>query len=270
MNQSNLTIKDIGKLFDAEEVPPEILALYERDERKSVQTVVLRYRRRKEELDRLAKLYKYEDDCRRQGYELVAGTDEAGRGPLAGPVAAAAVILPPHFMLPRLNDSKRLSPATRDKLYEKIKAAAVAYNVVLIEPAEIDRTNILLATQKAMHDAIIGLNPAPHMVITDAVRLPMLPMPYWPLVRGDNLSASVAAASILAKVTRDRIMLEYDKLYPAYGFAKHKGYGTEQHLTALAAKGPCPIHRMTFEPIRSMLNEENFRLKYTQLGIFRK
>lgn len=270
MDKPELTIKEIEQLFATADVTPEILALYERDERKSVQAVLRRYRRQKGELERLAKLYRYEDDCRRQGYELVAGTDEAGRGPLAGPVAAAAVILPSHFMLPRLNDSKRLSPATRDKLYDKITANAVAYNVVLIEPAEIDRTNILLATQKAMHDAIVGLDPAPHMVITDAVRLPMLPMPYWPLVRGDNLSASVAAASILAKVTRDRIMLEYDKLYPAYGFAKHKGYGTKQHLAALAAQGPCPIHRLTFEPIRSMLNEENFRLKYTQLGIFRK
>ena len=268
MKRAKLTIKEVEALLSSPEIQSEKLEELYQDERKSVQAALRRYERQQAEVRRLHKLYRYEDECLSQGYNLVAGTDEAGRGPLAGPVAAAAVILPSHCILPHLNDSKRLSALRREKLYDIIIAEAVAYDVELIEPAQIDRTNILLATQQAMCMAIEGLSPKPDIVITDAVRLP-LAVPYWPLIRGDNLSASVAAASILAKVTRDRIMLEYDKLYPEYGFAKHKGYGTKEHLAALAEHGPCPIHRMNFEPLRSWLSEKNFRQKYTQLGIFK-
>lgn len=267
MARSQMSIKAIKELFSQPIVDRELLTACQNDGRKGVQTILRRYRKAQDERERLDRLYRYEDLCRRDGFGLIAGTDEAGRGPLAGPVAAAAVILPPHLFLPRLNDSKKLSPAVRDELFEEITAQAVAYKISMVEPREIDRTNILLATQKAMTEAILGLAIPPQMVITDAMRLPNLPFDQWPIVRGDSKSASVAAASILAKVARDRKMLEYDEKYPAYGFARHKGYGTKLHLEALQRYGPCPIHRLTFEPIGSMLTAEKFRRLSTELPI---
>ncbi len=188
----------------------------------------------------------YERLGREQGYTMIAGIDEAGRGPLAGPVVAAACLLDPGRPILGLNDSKKLTPAGRSRLYQKILSDAVAWQVGLIEPAVIDEINILQATCQAMRQAVHNLPVQPDLLLIDAVRLTGVAAPVWPIIRGDGLSVSIAAASILAKVTRDCLMDEYDKLYPEYGFAQHKGYGTPAHYEALKRFGPCPIHRKTF------------------------
>jgi len=174
------------------------------------------------------------------------GIDEAGRGPLAGPVAAAAVILPPDRNIPFLNDSKKLSPKKREELFDIIRAEAVAFSVTLIDAQRIDEINILQATYEAMRQAVSGLQMRPDVLVNDAVTIPGIDLPQAAVVKGDAKCISVAAASILAKVTRDRLMEEYDALYPGYGFAKHKGYGTAAHIEAIRTLGPCPIHRRSF------------------------
>jgi len=177
---------------------------------------------------------------------FIAGIDEAGRGPLAGPVAAGAVILPADHDILYLNDSKKLSAKKRDLLFEQIKEEAVAWAVGLVEPARIDEINILQATYEAMRLAIAQLKVKPSVLVNDAVTIPGIQIPQIPVVKGDAKCISIAAASILAKVTRDRIMEEMDALYPEYGFAKHKGYGTKEHMEAIRTCGPCPIHRRSF------------------------
>lgn len=177
---------------------------------------------------------------------LIGGIDEAGRGPLAGPVAAAVVILPDGVPFPFVNDSKKLSPKKRDELYDYIREHAAAYSVKLVEPQRIDEINILQATYEAMRNAVAALAVTPEVLINDAVRIPGIDLPQIPVVKGDAKCLSIAAASILAKVTRDRLMEEYDRMYPEYGFASHKGYGTAQHIEAIRKYGPCPIHRRTF------------------------
>ncbi|MFQ5691535.1 MAG: ribonuclease HII [Nitrospinota bacterium] len=188
------------------------------------------------------------------GRSPVAGVDEAGRGPLAGPVVAAAVILPPGCRLPGLDDSKRLQPADREALYGDITRQALAWAVTTEAPDVIDRVNILQASLRAMAAAVRRLRPAPRGLLVDGGQvLPLpsrFPIEQVPLVRGDGISVSVAAASILAKVSRDREMEGYDRLYPGYGFARHKGYPTRAHLEALRRLGPSPIHRMSFRPVR--------------------
>jgi ribonuclease HII len=181
---------------------------------------------------------------------LVAGVDEAGRGPLAGPVVAGAVILDPARKIPGLQDSKLLSPSEREALFDLIREEAAAIGVGIADPVVIDRVNILEATRLAMLEALGKLSPSPEMVLTDAVTLPQLPCPQKALIRGDRRSASIAAASIIAKVTRDRLMTEYDARFPQYGFSRHKGYPTREHYAALAAHGPSPIHRMTFRGVQ--------------------
>lgn len=176
----------------------------------------------------------------------VAGVDEAGRGPLAGPVVAAAVILAPGSTIPGLDDSKRLAAAARERLFETIKEEATAVGVGMVDPVTIDRINILEATRAAMGQAIEALGVEPDLVLTDFVRLPSLACVQRNLVRGDQRSATVAAASIVAKVTRDRLMEAADRAYPAYGFAENKGYPTPAHRSALLAHGPCPLHRRSF------------------------
>lgn len=203
--------------------------------------------------ERVAGMYEYERQAREEGYELIAGIDEAGRGPLAGPVAVAAVILPKEIYLPYLNDSKKLSEKRRETLYDMIKEEAIAYSVVFVSKDTIDTENIYKATQNGMYDAILKLEPKPEKVLVDAMPLDKLPIPCLPIVKGDAKSASIAAASILAKVTRDRYMTEMDKVYPEYGFKNHKGYGTKAHIEAIKKYGPCPLHRETFEPIKSMI-----------------
>lgn len=177
---------------------------------------------------------------------LIAGIDEAGRGPLAGPVAAGAVILPADHDILYLNDSKKLSAKKRDLLFDRIKEEAAAWAVGLVEPARIDEINILQATYEAMRLAIAQLEVEPSVLVNDAVTIPGVQIPQIPVVKGDAKCISIAAASILAKVTRDRIMEEMDAKYPEYGFAKHKGYGTKEHMDAIRTYGPCPIHRRSF------------------------
>lgn len=176
----------------------------------------------------------------------ICGIDEAGRGPLAGPVAAGAVILPRDHDLLFLNDSKKLTPKKREMLFEQIMEEAVAWAVGLVEPARIDEINILQATYEAMRKAIGRLDRQPSVLINDAVRIPDVQIPQIPVIKGDAKCISIAAASIMAKVTRDRIMIELDAQYPEYGFARHKGYGTREHIEAIRKYGPCPIHRRTF------------------------
>ena len=188
--------------------------------------------------------------------EYIAGVDEAGRGPLAGPVVVAAVILPLGLFLPRLNDSKKLSPKVRDALYDQIRDQAIAVGTAIIDEKTIDRINIYQATINGMYDAVFSLQPQPQKVLIDAVHLDRLPMPSLSIIKGDAKSASIAAASIIAKVTRDRLMDAYDKEYPVYGFARHKGYGTAEHVAAIRQYGPCPLHRQSFEPIRSLLMQQ--------------
>ena len=165
---------------------------------------------------------------------------------MGGPVAAAAVILPENARILRLNDSKKLSPKVRDELFEEIKEKAVAWSVGIASPARIDEINILQATYEAMREALAGLSAAPGVLLNDAVTIPGVSIPQVPIIKGDAKSLSIAAASILAKVTRDRMMEEYGNVFPGYGFEKHKGYGTAAHMEAIRQLGPCPIHRRTF------------------------
>ena len=195
---------------------------------------------------------KIENEYREKGYNIICGVDEAGRGPIAGPVVAGAVILPLDFDFPQITDSKKLTEKKRDEFFDIIKANALHWSVGIIEPKEIDEINILRATHKAMRFAIEGLGIMPDIALVDGLPVKGLPCSHDAIVKGDAKVKSISCASILAKVTRDRIMIEADKLYPEYGFAGHKGYGTKAHIEAIEKYGVCPIHRMTFEPIYSM------------------
>ncbi len=179
-------------------------------------------------------------------YGTICGIDEAGRGPLCGPVVAAAVILPDEYNILYINDSKKLSETKREEVYKEIDKYAVAYGVGIVSPERIDEINILQATYEAMRTAIHKLSVKPDILLNDAVTIPMVDIKQVPIIKGDAKSQPIAAASIVAKVTRDHLMEEYDKLYPEYGFAKHKGYGTAAHIKAIKEYGPCPIHRRTF------------------------
>ena len=204
----------------------------------------LKGERLEKELERLEMMRSFEREY--EACTAICGIDEAGRGPLAGPVAAAAVILPKDCVILYLNDSKKLSPARRDALFDEIMEKAVAYHVGIVSPERIDEINILQATYEAMRKAVAGLSVTPDLLLNDAVTIPEIGIRQVPIVKGDAKSVSIAAASILAKVTRDRMMEEYDAMWPEYGFAKHKGYGTAQHIAALKEYGPCPIHRRSF------------------------
>ena len=188
--------------------------------------------------------------ARAEGFDPVAGVDEAGRGPLAGPVVAAAVVLPPGFELPGLDDSKVLSPARRETLYDRLTThPGVRWSVAESSAERIDEINILQATREAMEAALRGLSVVPALALVDGRAFPRFAFPHRGVVRGDSLSLSIAAASVLAKVTRDRILVAADARYPGYGFAKHKGYGTAEHLAALRERGACPLHRRSFAPV---------------------
>ncbi len=197
------------------------------------------------------------------GHTLLAGVDEAGRGPLAGPVVAAAVIFPAAWIegglpeeLTGLNDSKQLTEKQRERYFELLTASPqIARAIAIVDAPTIDRLNILQATHHAMNEALAGLPHSPAHVLVDGLRVPSLRWPQTPLVKGDSLSYSIAAASILAKVTRDRMMHAYDAEYPGYGFAVHKGYGTKQHLEAITRQGACPIHRRSFAPLKQEQGE---------------
>lgn len=195
----------------------------------------------------MSELWKYEHAAFEEGYSLVCGVDEAGRGPLAGPVCAAAVILPPDLEIEGLNDSKKLSDKRRRELYDVITEQAIAYGIAMVDEKVIDEINILQATFRAMHQAVEQLSEKPALALVDGNREPDFgDIPVKTIVKGDSLSANIAAASILAKVTRDRFMEEQDAIYPQYGFSVHKGYGTKAHYAALREYGACPIHRRTF------------------------
>ena len=202
--------------------------------------------RTEKQIQRLAEMLSFERELWSAGKDFIAGVDEVGRGPLAGPVVTAAVILPKDFSLLGVDDSKKLSPKRREELFEQIKDSAVCWAIGRREPDRIDGINILEATKEAMLDAIRALPVKPDHVLIDAVRLPGLEMPQTSIIKGDARSVSIAAASILAKVTRDREMVEMAEIYPGYAFESNKGYGTAAHYEGLRALGPCPIHRKTF------------------------
>ncbi len=199
----------------------------------------------------------YERKLRRRGHKVIAGIDEAGRGPLAGPVVAGAVILPPRFRHAVLNDSKLLSEKKREALYEEITApdSKVIWAAGIIDAKEIDEINILRATWKAMRVAFENLPVEAEVALIDGKPIKDFPKPHEAIVKGDSKSLSIAAASIIAKVTRDRMMLRYAEEYPEYGFAKHKGYGTAVHLAALAEHGACELHRRSFAPVTAVLDQ---------------
>jgi len=191
-------------------------------------------------------MWEIENRCMNEGYRIICGVDEAGRGPLAGPVCAAAVILPSNLEIPGLNDSKKLTDKRRRELFPLIEEKAIAYGIGFADHVEIDKINILQATYLAMERALSELTIKPDMVLIDGNRAKNFGLPVQTVVKGDSLSASIAAASILAKVSRDNLMLEFARAYPQYGFEIHKGYGTKAHYAALAEHGASPIHRMTF------------------------
>ena len=214
-------------------------------------TEQLRVEREQRKQEKLAKERERLEDMRSfehqyGGYGAVCGIDEVGRGPLAGPVVAGAVILSPDCEILYLNDSKKLSEKKRELLYDEIMEKAVATGIGVISPARIDEINILQATYEAMRMAISNLKVQPSVLLNDAVTIPLVEIPQVPIIKGDTKSVSIAAASIIAKVTRDHMMVEYEEIYPGYGFASNKGYGSAQHIAALKELGPTPIHRRTF------------------------
>ena len=195
---------------------------------------------------RLEKMLEYEKELYSKGYEYICGIDEAGRGPLCGPVVAAAVILKKGDKIEGVNDSKKLSEKKREQIYEEIKERAVAYSVGIVDEKTIDEINILEATRLAMKKAVEGLSTKAEYALVDAEKKVPIDIPYTPIIKGDALSESIAAASIIAKVTRDRMIVELDSKYPEYNFAKNKGYGTKQHTDAIKEYGLCPAHRKSF------------------------
>ncbi|MDD4000442.1 MAG: ribonuclease HII [Bacilli bacterium] len=199
-------------------------------------------------------LYDIERQLNKAGYQYILGTDEAGRGPMAGPLVASAVILPVGYYLEGLNDSKKLSSKLREKLYDIIMTDALNVETEIISSEEVDRINVFQASKKAMLACIKRMKKIDY-VLTDAMKLD-INLPCLALIKGDSKSASIAAASVIAKVTRDRLMIEYDKIYPEYGFKKHKGYVTKLHLETLKEFGPCPLHRTSFEPVQRELYKQ--------------
>lgn len=249
MAESVLSIKEKLEKCTLKELD-DFIAFYGSDERKGVIKLTETAKKRKQayfdEQVRLKNIYKYEQSLYDNGCVYVAGVDEVGRGPLAGPVAAAVVILKKDDLIEGINDSKKLSAQKREELYKVITERAVSYAVGIVSPAEIDEINILQATYKAMREALGKLSVKPDHLLADAVTIPLIDVPQTAIIKGDAKSISIGAASIVAKVTRDKMMEEYDKIYPGYGFAQNKGYGSAEHIKAIKEKGICPIHRKTF------------------------
>lgn len=229
---------------------PSFISEYSSDERKAVINLVESAKKRmaahEKELKRLETMRIYEHKYEDQG--LICGIDEVGRGPLAGPVVAGAVILPKNCEILYINDSKQLSEKKREELYDEIMEKAIATGIGMASPERIDEINILQATYEAMREAISNLKVKPAVLLNDAVTIPDVDKSIWqvPIIKGDAKSASIAAASIIAKVTRDRMMVQYEEVFPEYGFASNKGYGAAAHIDALKKYGPCPIHRRSF------------------------
>lgn len=243
-------ISEIKTIFQAAELNelPAFIKTYEQDGRSMVVSLVKRAHKRLEdyekELARTEKMKEYERKY--ASCSWICGIDEVGRGPLAGPVVAGAVILPKDCDILYLNDSKQLSEKRREELYTVIMEKAVSTGLGFVAPERIDEINILQATYEAMREAISKLDPQPEILLNDAVTIPQITIRQVPIIKGDAKSISIAAASIIAKVTRDRLMVSYDEIYPEYGFASNKGYGAKAHLDALKKYGPTPIHRRTF------------------------
>ncbi|SMP09676.1 RNase HII [Laceyella tengchongensis] len=252
------TIPEIKAWLQAvDTLSPEELQELLTDDRVGVRKLAESYQReqarKQKERERVAKMWQYERECWSNGLTLVAGVDEAGRGPLAGPVVAAAVILPPTFDATGLNDSKQLSEEMRTVLKQRIEQEALAVGVGIVDAAHIDKHNILQATYHAMRIALSQLTPSPQAILADAVKIPGVDIPQQGIVKGDSLSHSIAAASIIAKTTRDEWMKRAAQMYPAYGFEQHMGYGTPEHLEALRRFGPTPLHRRSFAPVREVI-----------------
>ncbi len=202
---------------------------------------------KEKEEERLKKLKEMEENLHKKGFEYICGIDEAGRGPLAGPVVVASVIMPKDSKIEGVNDSKKVSEKRREKLYDEITSEAIAWGVGIIDQKEIDEINILNATKKGLTLSLKELSKKPDLILVDALeKIDTLGIPYEAIIKGDAKCYSIAAASIIAKVTRDRIMKEYDKVYPEYGFEKHKGYGTKMHIDAIKTYGICELHRKSF------------------------
>ncbi len=206
---------------------------------------------------RVQRLYAYEDLARNQGYNLIAGVDEAGRGSLIGCMTVAAVILPPDFYIAKLNDSKKLSAHQRNKIFDDILENCISYNCVEVSVEEIDSLNIYQATLVGMKRAVAGLKIQPDFVLTDAMKVEFKSIPTQSIVHGDALSASIAAASVIAKVTRDRLTDDWDKKFPQYNLNHNRGYGTKAHISAIKKFGPCELHRKSFNPVKQLLGIKN-------------
>lgn len=254
------TIGEIEQqLFTSDHVKEDFLLALKKDERKGVQRMLAKWEKqelRKKELhEQFITLTFFEQKYRAEGYKYIAGIDEAGRGPLAGPVVAGAVILPEDFYLPGLNDSKKIPEAKRDEYFEVINDQALEVGIGIISASEIDEINILQASKKAMLSAVSQLGVTPDFLLVDAVKLET-PYPSEALIKGDARSISIAAASIIAKVTRDRMMKELSLDYPHYGFHANMGYGTAEHMKAIREHGVTPIHRKTFAPVRECIENQ--------------
>lgn len=243
-------IGEIKEEFKAAEdfLLPDFIEKYESDERAGVQTLIAQAKKRLDKLEkekiRIENLKKYEKEY--ADYTYICGIDEVGRGPLAGPVVAGAVILPKDCDILYINDSKKLSAQKREMLYDEIMEKAVATGIGMVSPQRIDEINILQATYEAMREAIQNLSVKPDILLNDAVTIPQVDIKQVPIIKGDAKSISIGAASIIAKVTRDRLMVEYDEIMPEYDFASNKGYGSAAHIEALKKYGPTPIHRASF------------------------
>lgn len=250
MSEKKQSISAIREIFAAasETELPALYLEYEEDSRAGVQNLIQKYQKQEEALkkerERTEQMKIYEHKYEDLGW--ICGIDEVGRGPLAGPVVAGAVILPRDSKILHLNDSKQLTAKKRDELYDVIMREAVAVGIGYASPARIDEINILQATYEAMREAISKLSVKPDVLLNDAVKIPQVDIRQVPIIKGDAKSVSIAAASIIAKVTRDRLMEEYDKVLPGYGFASNKGYGSAEHIAALKEIGPSPIHRQSF------------------------
>lgn len=260
MNIKKMSLRELQELIGERgpEVYAQVIEVLGNDPRGGAQKLVRHCQAQldewKREKERLGRMFSYERQVWAMGYRLVAGIDEVGRGPLAGPVVAAAVILPGEVILPGLEECRRLSGKRRQELYEELKEKALAIGVGMVHPNGIDEANVMMATYKAMVKAVQDLSISPDFLLIDSLHLPGVSQPQAPIAGGDGQSCSIAAASVVAKMVRDEHMIELDKIYPQYGFASHKGYGTLEHREALEKYGPCPVHRKSYGSVRDILS----------------